>query len=166
MLKEKSVINRRVRTSFVSIVSLMSLIAFLFLELLLLPWEDVEQLFSNIPWPSSISLLNGLCIFSGLLTLILNWFTITRMEKELKKERERLTSTMVYIKLLNQLEENQMTYEKVLEKMLLSERISKKEYKDLQTLYTLTSKAESSATLPDIDNVIDNAKTGLQKIAI
>lgn len=135
------------------------LLAFIFLEFLIFPKENIKQLLESITLPSSITLLNIICISTGVITLISSTISMIYMKQNLKKEEEHLDIALSYIKILNYMGENKKSYERLLKNSLQSEIISKKEYFSLQKLYSSTYEQED-------DSIIDSAKTGIRKIIV
>lgn len=147
----------------ISIMGLLISFSLLFLEGLLLPWEDMIETIESII-PESITLLSAVCMGFTASSLFLSIISIIRMRRTLNKEKARLDVVVSYLKIRNDIERNSIYLETV-KQLMKDEYLTRKEYEALLRLCTMTKDSDTyDSSGINIDSAIDNAKTALEKV--
>ena len=147
----------------ISIMGLLISFSLLFLEGLLLPWDDLIGTIKSII-PESLTLLSTICMGFTASSLFLSTILIVHMRHTLNKEKSRLDVVVSYLKIRNDIERNSIYLEKV-EQLMKDEYLTRKEYEALLSLCTMTKDSDTYDFSGIItDSAIDNAKTALEKV--
>ena len=150
--------NLRIITSIISTATTVLIV----LELSLFSGDDINNLTAFFQNNTSIKILTMICIVFSVLSAIFSLLLTIKTYKELKKEKERLNSTLNYINLLNTIDDKTNTYIDFINNMKKDKRLTKAEYDTLKQLFILSKSQKNDDE--EIDLLLDESKHTLEKL--
>lgn len=150
--------NLRIITSIISTVATVLIV----LEISLFSGDDINNLSAFFQNNTSIKLLTMICIVFSVLSAVFSLLLTIITSNELKKEKERLNSTLNYINLLNTIDDKTNTYIDYIDNMKKDEMLTKAEYDTLKQLFILSKSQKND--YEEIDSLLDNSKNTLEKL--
>lgn len=147
------------------IITLLVTFSLVILELILFfpSLKDDKDLVEKTISTSSI-VLNVICILSTMISVISSLISLIKSKKELKQSDKRLSTTMDYLKMVNN-GADKIYYEKILNELILKEKITKNEHEAFQKLYSFTYENNDDITHKEFVVAIDTAKIAFDRMS-
>lgn len=153
------------RFSVFLLCTIMFSFSLIFLIALLFPWENLTQMLDEI-LPESLMSLGAICFLSTTISLALSMISIIRLWRTLRKEKERFDIAISYIKVLNDIERDNIYVDEGLKRLMPDEYLTRKECAALKDLAKLSNCGNTyNQEEINVDDIIDSAKTAVEKVS-